>query len=1339
MAIGKALNGKSYAGNPRVRFDEGGSRTGGNAEAWGSTLRKESVFRRMLARKCFGAELLFLVLALTCPSAFSVTNVRWCGTEGDYTNPDMWDGGVVPSTGTDCADLSRTSAGEAVGYIRDGMNITNGWINCGRTNDFTLVMSGGYVHLLQTEKEEDAALKLSRGEVVDATTTLRPTGTLLMSGGKIVVTNGCVSVGERGNGTLTMTGGELWARGRLSIARLEGATGTMTVSGGAKVTAFSFKLLRPSATLVIDGGTLARTRFDGSYTPNGNWFIWGDTGATVQIGANGATFEMTSDAVTTIPISGVPGTAGTLVKRGAGILRFASTAVNTYAGATVVEEGGLMAETPANLPGYDEPGRVTVKSGASLFFGRGWSEAEKATAMENVTVEAGATLRAAFEVEDDDVTISDDLSYPGGMDKYGSKMLTLTGHNVFGGEQRILDGVLRADFGQGLDSGQCVTLCGGWLSSVSGRLVSTVGTGAGQVKTTSSSTPGFTARGVPFSINLLGGKTSASTDDRIKAISAFPSHSLNLNDAQADQPITFENNLNILETTADKPFSITVASGVATFTGSIMDSAYDGATARQTTFKKYGAGTLRLAGAGFRDRCFRFNVEEGDVVLDHPASVTSSANGSGLFFFVNKYGTGTLCATNQTIQTDDNFNTHAGTTYVKGGKLTVKGNLHGIGGTTVLDGAAVSVVKNILPGSQANSTTGAFILTNGVRVTSSGELCVGSNNNNTYGLIEVYDDCCVTSKIVGVGSGDLVQHGGTVYASQSDAPVRIGRWTGHKGFYYMAGGEFASATTMNFGRSSSTHGEMWQTGGTVNPKTGILIGDVAGSTGTVHVNGGELRLDSGVAHVGKDGAGELVVRDGGVAKTGTALNIGNGNASGSGRAMLCKGGTLEAARVVGPGTEAEGRCAEFTFDGGTLRATADSDSYVSGLTAFAVGTGGGTVDTDGHDVVFAQPLTATTLNSDLAHRWSFNGDFIDSVTGESPVNTNGWSFVDEGSGKAVKLTGGSRGTSHISLGPNRLPVDGSEATIEFWVRVEKHNIWQRAFDIGKDANNFFTLTLRRDKANTDYCGITYNGAKEGISDKLQPYNVPNAGESYGKAWNHMCVVCRRNGDGKWTIRAYRKNLSENFVKRGEYDAPKGWSLANQNQAYTYIGRSLQNNLDTSASFDEFRIWKRALTDAEIEENGELGPDALPAATFEKRGAGTLTLTGANTYSQPTVVSGGTLALATGASFPAATAITVASGATLDLGGNAATAASLAGAGTLANGTLTLSGAADISSMDFKLANGVLHVSSSPVTVLEAAGGLTGRFASASLPRGVRLSYSGNQVRAVKGGFMVIVR
>ena len=55
MATGKALDGKPYAGNPHVapsqcyggtsRFDEGGSRTGGNAEAWVSTLHKTAKCR----------------------------------------------------------------------------------------------------------------------------------------------------------------------------------------------------------------------------------------------------------------------------------------------------------------------------------------------------------------------------------------------------------------------------------------------------------------------------------------------------------------------------------------------------------------------------------------------------------------------------------------------------------------------------------------------------------------------------------------------------------------------------------------------------------------------------------------------------------------------------------------------------------------------------------------------------------------------------------------------------------------------------------------------------------------------------------------------------------------------------------------------------------------------------------------------------------------------------------------------------------------------------------------------------------------------------------------------
>jgi autotransporter-associated beta strand protein len=79
-------------------------------------------------------------------------------------------------------------------------------------------------------------------------------------------------------------------------------------------------------------------------------------------------------------------------------------------------------------------------------------------------------------------------------------------------------------------------------------------------------------------------------------------------------------------------------------------------------------------------------------------------------------------------------------------------------------------------------------------------------------------------------------------------------------------------------------------------------------------------------------------------------------------------------------------------------------------------------------------------------------------------------------------------------------------------------------------------------------------------------------------------------------------------------------------------------------------------------------------SLQKLGAGTLTLSGASTYSGGTTVSTGTLALSGGSNRLSTTGvITVANGATLDLGGNPQTTSgvvTLAGGSTLRNGVLT---------------------------------------------------------------------
>ncbi len=76
----------------------------------------------------------------------------------------------------------------------------------------------------------------------------------------------------------------------------------------------------------------------------------------------------------------------------------------------------------------------------------------------------------------------------------------------------------------------------------------------------------------------------------------------------------------------------------------------------------------------------------------------------------------------------------------------------------------------------------------------------------------------------------------------------------------------------------------------------------------------------------------------------------------------------------------------------------------------------------------------------------------------------------------------------------------------------------------------------------------------------------------------------------------------------------------------------------------------------------------------KVGSGTLTLAGANAYFGNTLVSGGTLSLAGGANrLPAGGTVTVDSGATLNLNGQAQTLAGIAGGGAVVGGSLTVTG------------------------------------------------------------------
>ncbi len=108
----------------------------------------------------------------------------------------------------------------------------------------------------------------------------------------------------------------------------------------------------------------------------------------------------------------------------------------------------------------------------------------------------------------------------------------------------------------------------------------------------------------------------------------------------------------------------------------------------------------------------------------------------------------------------------------------------------------------------------------------------------------------------------------------------------------------------------------------------------------------------------------------------------------------------------------------------------------------------------------------------------------------------------------------------------------------------------------------------------------------------------------------------------------------------------------------------------------------------------------------KTGSGTMTLSGVNTYTGSTTVSAGTLKLGAAGVIPDASAVTVASGATLDMNSKNETIGSLAGAGIVDNAaggaSVTLTFGGDNTSTTF---SGVIKNTSGTLAIIKSGAGL----------------------------------
>ena len=410
-------------------------------------------------------------------------------------------------------------------------------------------------------------------------------------------------------------------------------------------------------------------------------------------------------------------------------------------------------------------------------------------------------------------------------------------------------------------------------------------------------------------------------------------------------------------------------------------------------------------------------------------------------------------------------------------------------------------------------------------------------------------------------------------------------------------------------------------------------------TGAVYVNGG----DGGIA-IGDGGSlvvsanGGLCVADGG---------RGYANVGGDFKISIGEGGVL-AAKTIQNRTATAPQQVNVAFEGGTLKALADSSSFVTAANqvTVTVAAKGGTIDANGKAVTIPAAinedpdLTGGALTLTGGGKVTFSGAVSCAVT------------QDVGAGTVIGVTSAAKSAllSHLTVA---IPASGAA---DGTVVVE-------SADSAFNASDVAAIALSGNEGSRYRLALGNGGMSIVVEDTLAGEYVWNDGAS-GAGWRTA---------GKW---------SKNGVAGDWYDSTAA--------VFGNAGDAATINADVTAASVTFRAnatvgGTATLTVPLVAVSNDVAaridaPTAAPVGSvFVKTGAGTLTLGASRT--DATVVAEGTLAMANGATLDG-TKLTLGTDAAktvaLDLGAgtlNGFTAGCLANGtdATLKNGDLTASG------------------------------------------------------------------
>ncbi|HXR06467.1 MAG TPA: autotransporter-associated beta strand repeat-containing protein [Candidatus Acidoferrum sp.] len=353
----------------------------------------------------------------------------------------------------------------------------------------------------------------------------------------------------------------------------------------------------------------------------------------------------------------------------------------------------------------------------------------------------------------------------------------------------------------------------------------------------------------------------------------------------------------------------------------------------------------------------------GTGQVNHISGNAFTGNGNWLYLgYSGGNATYNMCDTTTTGGAFTGFGEGSGSFYV-GGISSPNGELH-----AGLDPGTISTL-NI--NSSGTFAAGALYF--------SGNGPAGTSILNLdNGTVASSGDCWFGGSDWGPGTaGFLNMSGGTLSGSVVVFSRGVNSGTSITGNGYITGGTLNALNwlTLGFCGTSASVGTVTNSGGTINVNTagggnmemttydsaGALYAQNSGAIklcNNAHIGFGNGGNNSGTATFVQDGGTVTFYSDNGTTVGGTGyISLGSGGDTGT-YIYYLNGGTLTVPQITQTGGGASGN---FAFNGGTLKPTASSATFMQGLSYIFVMAGGAIIDTTSYNITIAPALTDGSL------------------------------------------------------------------------------------------------------------------------------------------------------------------------------------------------------------------------------------------------------------------------------------------------------------------------------------------------------------------------------------------